>query len=255
MPRNNNDFVTGVFSKNNHYGEQAIAFGTGQNAEGDQSGGVVRIDPSEDRYITHQEIENRHPDLQNPWDKYLQDRAESHPNDIDDSARQFVQTGQRPLFFTKHTPPVISYMTTTKDATQEAMKAAAHAAEETRRRFGERPWASNNLSAHSAPLVNKAIKSGLIQGIVGKKKGELYDEAQNSMSWQDSLDKAKAIKEVHGDDFNKLKPGEKSWTGWTRVEPNVINTDYDNIKAEIAQKHRENHTTSPQFNYTQGELF
>jgi len=249
MARNTGDFFKGTFA-NDGGGDGSYTkyfHGTGQNAVGTQSGAVIKIEHPDTAYTPYDEYDYlNHSDEPNAGDERFRRHLERHEGDqFDDSGRQFQDTGQLPLFTTHHTPPVLNYMTATKDATIPAMEVAAHAAEETRRRFGERPWASNNTSEHSTPMVNAGIKAGIIKGVIGKQAGEKA-QVSNDMDWTSSLSDMSRARSDYAEDFsalpeNDFKTTTDGWNGnFRRHDPLVVKTDMGNIKEEIKERQSTN---------------
>ena len=258
MPRNNDDFFTGSFTdeggRRSYYSSPDYVFGKGENALGTQSGGEIKINKPETYYDPYDSydgsIDNTGPVT--PWERYVSRRSDDQ---FDDSGRTYNETGQLPLFTTRHRPPVVDYMTATKDTTgtdTTAMQNLSHAAEETRRLYGERPWASDNTSGFSTPMANSAIKMGLIQGVIGKNKGELAEVTQgNNMDWRSSLADAENQRREYGRLFNTLRPGgsRDSVTGFKSIDPINVKNDYDNIREEIRDKVSKN----PAFRRSSGQ--
>jgi len=241
MARNAQDFINGTFGSN--YGDTTkYLHGTGENALGTQSGATVKIEHPHTEYTTHADYDDYNSaDEPEAGSARFERHVNRHEGDqFDDSGRQFKDTGQLPLFTTRHIPPVLSYMTATKDATPQAMQTAAHAAEETRRRFGERPWASSNTSEHSTPMVNAGIKSGIIKGVIGQAAGEKAT-ASNDMGWENSLRDMSNARGEHAYEFNDIPKddfkGTVGYSDWSRHDPAVVKTDFDNIKEELRAKH------------------
>ena len=140
------------------------------------------------------------------------------------------------MFKVKHRPPIVDYLAATKDvAASQAIPLLAHIVKESERRFGERPRASENLSSFSSPLINHAISSGIIPGVEGKAPGELHNleqDSSNEMNWGSSLEKLHHIKQNYGPEINRLDT-EKSWTGWTKANPELMKSDKESILAEM----------------------
>jgi hypothetical protein len=204
------EFLTEAYEKRDH-GSTEYFTGAGGNAVGTQSGGQVSVSNPSDYYQHNNDYDDE--------DKYNNEQ----PGTTWMHATTNKAGDQIPLFGVRHKPPVINYMMSTKDATNETMTLAAHAAEEARLRFGERPWASESLSEHSAPLANEGIKSGIIKGIIGRNAGELYDiddEGTNGINWVDShrnvqdaaaavqraLDSDGTVNPYYADSVQKLDP-------------------------------------------------
>ena len=234
------DFFSGTFDNNSGKSDRSTSFitGTGESTVGTQSGSSIKIDAPVDDYRTYKDYEGYHPD------RYADDVARRDLNRYDDSGRQFKKTGQLPLFTVNHTPPVLDFMVATKDSTHPAMAAAAHASEETRRRYGERPWASDNTSEHSTPMVNAGIKQGIIKGVIGKNAGELA-ETGNNMNWGSSVRYMNNEREEHASDFNQIPENDfKTGAGYRdeyrRKDPKLVKADFDTIKEEIKEKQKSN---------------
>ena len=234
MTRNNKSFLDAAYQSNNDSDEPAKYFlGTGENSIGTQSGAAITVEPPKTNYsfpIYSGHSRDAYYDGGN--DAYGdRDKDRGVPEGTtwaDVNADE--STGQIPMFNVDHTPPVMSYMVSTKDANHEAMGLAAHAAEETRIRYGERPWASPSLSKYSKAMVNSAIKSKVIKGIHGKAEGELdlsgFDNGYNWMSGatgvQEAADTVSRYVGANGEPVND--------------NVKKINTKghFDTLKAELA---------------------
>jgi hypothetical protein len=234
------EFFSGTFDNNSGNSDRPTSFltGTGENAVGTQSGSSIKIDAPHDDYTSYKDYEGY------DSDRYERHVAQRDEDEYDDSGRQFKNTGQLPLFTVRHKPPVLDFMVSTKDSTHPAMAAAAHAAEETRRRFGERPWASDNTSVHSTPMVNAGIKHGIIKGVIGKKAGELADTS-NDMSWGSSLRYMENLRDEHASDLsqipeNDFKTRAGYGAGYRRKDPNIVKADFGTIKEEMKDKQKNN---------------
>jgi hypothetical protein len=223
------EFLTEAYQKRDH-GSTEYFTGAGGNAVGTQSGGQVSVQNPSTYYQDSDDYDNE--------DEYNNDpKGTSWMHNTTNKAGD-----QIPLFGIRHTPPVISYMMSTKDATPETMTLAAHAAEEARIRFGERPRASDSLSKHSAPLVNEAIKSGIIKGIMHRRAGELYDvdsEGTNGIDWANAhnniQDAAKSVRKALDADgtINPYYADEVS-----KLDPKVMQMHKGNIVSEILHNKR-----------------
>lgn len=233
------DFFSGTFDNAAGASDPQTSFltGTGENAVGTQSGSSIKIKAPVDDYRTYK-------DYGDDQDRYADHVARHAFNRYDDSGRQFKETGQLPLFTVDHTPPILDFMVATKDSTHPAMAAASHATEETRRRYGERPWASDNTSEHSTPMVNAGIKHGIIKGVIGKNEGELA-ETGNNMNWESSLRQMNNERNEHASDFNQIPEDDfKTRAGYReeyrRKDPKLVQADFDNIKEEMKEKQKSN---------------
>jgi hypothetical protein len=195
--RNNEDFVTGSYKYKSGDRDEYFT-GTGENSIGTQSGAYLTVDKPNTQYsVPHPDMENYSRRAVRGLDAGKSDNShlfgeQSHPwDDIDnDNARIWARNnadekGNIPLFGIHHNPPVLDLMVATKDSTPQGTGLAAHAVEETRRNYGERPWASDNTSEYSTKFVNEAIKKGLIKGVIGQEPGTLA-KVGNSMDWSDA---------------------------------------------------------------------
>jgi hypothetical protein len=205
------------------------------NEAGSQTGATMSVLHPKTSYTTYNDPSLGKSDFEyNNALKFFRD------DPYDKGPKNYEKTGQKPLFITHHEPPVVDIMTATKDSTNDAMKLASYASEETRRRFGERPLASDDLSKHSLPVVNSAIKRGIVKGIKGKKPGELAKEPTNSLDWSNS-ETAIAGHEL----ANKLG----GFGEYNKVDDKSVKTDFDTIKEEIRAKYNAANQRSPQFKY------
>ena len=191
MPRND-EFLTGSFKEENPRNETtSYVYGTGENSLGTQSGAQVVIrhpatyyeDPTK-YYANYKRDENG---------KYLKDEQDNAVKENWIEHNKVKPGEQIPLYNVTHKPPVVHYLVSTKDARHKAAGLAAHAVEDTRRRFGERPVASDSTSRYSTPLVNTAIEDGIIKGVEGKKPGEKA-EGDNGYDFMDSINTMNNLK-------------------------------------------------------------
>ena len=191
MPRND-EFLTGAFKEESPE-EKATSYvyGTGENSLGTQSGAQVVIrhprtfyeDPI--RYRGDFKFdENGKPVIDEQGNVVKENWIEHNK----------VEPGEQiPLYKVNHKPPVVHFLVSTKDARSKASGLAAHAVEDTRRRFGERPVASDSTSRYSTPLVNTAIERGIIKGVEGKEPGEKA-EGDNGYDFMDSINTMNSLK-------------------------------------------------------------
>lgn len=214
-------------------------YGTGGNALGTQSGAAISVSPPETSYaFPTYGGHSRDAYYAGGNDAYGdRDNSEGAPEGTTWADRNAEPNGQIPLFTANHKPPVMNYMVSTKDSNSKAMDLAAHAAEETRIRYGERPWASSSLSAYSKPVVNHGIKAGIIKGIFGRAEGELdlsdsdngYDWAQGHSGVQDATARLNAHIDDDGDPISANR-------GIKRIDPKTMAAHKGTIKAELAHK-------------------
>jgi hypothetical protein len=267
--RNNDDFVTGSYKYNTPDGTHYFT-GTGENAIGTQSGAYLSIEKPETNYsVPHPDMENysrravRGLDAGKSDNSHLYGNPESPWDDIDNEnagiwARNNAdEKGNIPLFGAHHTPPVLDLMVSTKDVTPQATALAAHALEETRRRYGERPLASDNTSEYSTKFVNEAIKKGLIKGVKGEEPGTLA-RAGNTMDFSD------AAMRVHNEGRNvknKLADPDEYYSSRGRkpapIDPAAIQTDTKNLVLEALDNARVKSAKKPNVSqqFTQQSLF
>jgi hypothetical protein len=172
MARNNGEFVTGAYSVDK--GDSTDYYhGLGQNAVGTASGAHMTV--------SHPEYSIRY---------YNQDRYGNEADDYDLqmwARHQSDKDGNVPLFTETHTPAKFNYAMATKDASVHAGKLGLHAVADIERRFGQRPVASDNTSSFSTPVVNQAIKSGIIKGVYGEPEGQLARQS-NDYDWAEAHD-------------------------------------------------------------------
>jgi hypothetical protein len=191
VPRND-EFLTGAFKEESPE-EKATSYvyGTGENSLGTQSGAQVVI--RHPRTFYEDPIRYRGDYKSDGNGKFLRDEQGNvvKENWIEHNK---VEPGEQiPLYNVKHKPPVVHYLASTKDARVKAAGLAAHAIEDIRRRFGERPVASDSTSRYSTPLVNNAIEAGIIKGVEGKEPGEKA-EGDNGYDFMDSINTMNSLK-------------------------------------------------------------
>ena len=194
MPRGN-EFIEGLYRYQPPYDDNRThyVYGMGENSAGLQSGLIAKMDHPETEYETHEDIEDR--DLERArWRDA--DRVWHDPDSRQFSKAVFPdeENGQGVLFGVSHRPPKIDYMAGTKDASRAGIaKILGLAAQDAQLRWGEPPQPSDNLSNHSAPVVNKLISAGLIRG----RETDEHIGVGNDMSWRSGQHAAEEIK----DDF------------------------------------------------------
>lgn len=187
--------------------------GTGENDKGKQSGAFVTVKNPITKYSTI-------PD----GDIY----SENMSRQLRDSGKISGQgtqekNGQHTLFNVKHTPPVLNHLFSTEDATPSAVRLASHALEETRRRFGERPLASEDTSAHATAFVNKAIKDKIIKGVEGKPEGELATQG-NDINFDSAQRWVEAAASQFNDNISRTE----------QINQDHLSTDIKNLLEEAA---------------------
>jgi hypothetical protein len=159
MGRNNEDFLTGSYKIDN--GDNTTYFtGLGENSIGTGSGAVVKVNHPYDEWENNPSATDQYGYRADDWD--MRNWAE-HNTD---------KKGNVALFNGYHKPPVFHLAMGTKDASYQSGTLGLHAVADIERRFGERPWASDNTSSFSTPAVNDAIEKGIIPGVIGQKPGE-----------------------------------------------------------------------------------
>lgn len=269
MPRNNDDFITGSYKYNSSDGTKYFT-GTGENAIGTQSGAYLSIEAPETYYsVPHPDAESygrravRGLAAGKTDDSHLYGEPSRPWDDVDDynagiwGRRNADEKGNVPLFGIQHQPPILDLMVSTKDVTPQATALAAHALEETRRRYGERPLASDNTSEYSTKFVNEAIKKGLIKGVKGQEPGTLA-RVGNTMDFGD------AAQRVHSEGQSVRSmlqdPGEY-YSSRNRmpspINPLNIQTDTKNLVLEALDNARVKSAKKPNVGqqFTQQSLF
>jgi hypothetical protein len=242
VPRND-EFLTGSFKEENPRNETtSYVYGTGENSLGTQSGAQVVIrhpathyeDPTK-YYANYKRDEN---------EKYLKDEQGNAVKENWIEHNKVEPGEQIPLYNVKHRPPIFDYLVSTKDARSKASGLAAHAVEETRRRFGERPVASSSTSRYSTPLVNKAIEDGIIKGVEGMEPGEKA-EGDNGYDFMDSINTMNNLK-AHAPIINEALNNDTGFDRWydkrySKIPESSLQFDKESIATEaIANRNAKN---------------
>jgi hypothetical protein len=241
VPRND-EFLTGSF-KEEDPGEKytRYVYGAGENSLGTQSGAQVIIKHPKTSYEDPTKYSAR---LKTENGKLYRNEAGNTVRNNWIEHNDVKPGEQIPLFNAEHTPPVINYLISTKDSRHQAAGLTAHAVEDTRRRFGERPLASDNTSKYSTPVVNRAIEDGIIKGIEGRKPGE-KSQGDNGYNFRDSIvhmnylqDNASIINEALNRDTGFDKWGDKRYS---TIPGAALQFDKESIATEaIANKRAKN---------------
>jgi hypothetical protein len=229
-------FLEGVYSNNpgDKTDNRNYFLGTGESSVGTQSGAAVSVTPPRTDYNFPLYKYSRDAEWSGGNTHFAdRDEADNLPSGTSWAEGKAESNGQIPLFTAKHNPPTMDYLVSTKDLHGKAMDLAAHAAEETRLNYGERPWASSSLSKHSKPMVNSAIKAGLIKGISGEAEGEIdesssdngYNWAQGHAGVQDAADRIRGRVDSEGNPQSSQV---------LKVDPTLVSAHKGTIKAEIA---------------------
>jgi hypothetical protein len=220
--RNNSDFLTGTY-KINDGGMTSYFTGKGENAVGTGSGAVVQVHHPQDIYDNNPSAYDVYSNRADDYDmkRWAEENADKR--------------GNVPLFNATHKPPVIHFAMATKDAGYEAGSLGLHAVADTERRFGERPWASDNTSSFSTPVTNEAIERGIIPGVIGKKPGELAEQG-NSYGFGDAHGQIqvahKNFKRAKSRAENRDSYNWDGGEGFEEVDPSVVGQDARTLTKE-----------------------
>lgn len=271
MTRNKDDFITGSYKFQGSDNDSTNYFtGTGENVIGTQSGAYAKvIHPKTSFYVpgesgvwgstnerieglrsgeSHKDLENRLDESpKNHWSDISESRAKEWADDESDSK------GNIPLFGVQHNPPVLDILYSTKDSQNEATKLTAHAVEDARRRFGERPLASNNTSPYATEFVNTAIRHGLIKGVEGEPEGELASIG-NNVGWADA---AERIHGKRGDVLARLENPDvyRNKRAPVEISQAEMQTDRKNLVLEALSGKSSATRPSRSRQFKQGDLF
>ena len=242
MPRNE-EFLTGSFKQESPKGKSTrYVYGAGENSLGTQSGAQVVIKHPRTYYEDPTNYNGAYKTNENG--NYLRNETGGAVKNswIEHTG---VKPGEQiPLFTAEHTPPVLDYLISTKDSTPQAAGLAAHAVEETRRRFGERPLASSSTSRYSTPLVNKAIDRGIIKGVDGLLPGEKA-EGDNGYDFIDSINTMNNLKK-YAQSINESLNNDTGFDRWydkrySKIPESSLQFDKESIAREaIANRNAKN---------------
>jgi hypothetical protein len=242
VPRND-EFLTGAF-KQESPNEKATSYvyGTGENSLGTQSGAQVVI--RHPRTFYEDPIRYRKDFKFDENGKVVTDE-QNNPVKENWIEHNKVKPGEQiPLYNVNHKPPVLHFLVSTKDARSKASGLAAHAVEDTRRRFGERPVSSDSTSTYSTPLVNKAIEDGIIKGVEGMKPGEKA-EGDNGYGFMDSISTMNNLK-AHAPIINEALNNDTGFDRWydrrySKIPESSLQFDKESIAREaIANRNAKN---------------
>jgi len=216
MPRSNREFVNGTYINGSSNGPFTLFHGTGENALGTQSGGLIKVDGPSGDFQDYNQLQRR----AERYNDNVTDDSSAFPlvYDKDDNLiyqrdsegnRQAVRQGV--LFRDDRKPPKAELMTVTKDARHTVPALLEIANNESQKRWGQNVQHSDNLSDHSLPLVNRLIRAGLSQGPEIKETG-------NDYNWQtahDTIQSAVNDRRNYWDDSEtqQISPEEFSQSG------------------------------------------
>jgi hypothetical protein len=251
MPRSNDEFLNGTF-KYNEDGQTHYVHGTGENALGTQSGSIVRVSNPHTSYEDPTNFRGNY--LYGDDGQYQRDEEGNILRQSWEDRNQVKPGEQIPLYRVRHTPPVLDYMVSTKDAAPKGAALAAHAIEETRRRFGERPLASNSTSKFSTPMVNTAIKHGIIKGVNGREPGELT-QSDNTYDWMNSISALNSMKD-NASIINEAldsPTGTDRWNdrSYSKIPDDMLQFDKNSIAKEALHNIRGGNPRNTTSNYEQ----
>lgn len=239
MPRNTEDFINGAY-KTDDGDSTTYILGTGENALGTQSGAKVRISHPRTAWSDYSDFRGQRI-VNDEGTDYVRDEEGNAVRSTWDSENN-VKAGETiPMFKAEHQPPVLDFMVATKDVAKTGgMDLAAHAVEETRRRFGERPLASHSTSSHSTPLTNAAIRQGIIRGVEGQNEGELATQS-NYMNWGSSAQDMEETRRHSAERINNPSADYDPYSSrykppFTPVDPNAMRADKVNIIGEALSR-------------------
>lgn len=231
MPRSNKDFINGAYSVDRG-SETKYLSGTGENILGTQSGAKVDIEHPETNFTDYTYFRPSRM-INDAGTDYVRD-DEGNPMTHTWESYNKVKEGETiPMFHADHRPPVLKYFVSTKDATGNAQALAAHAVEETKRRFGEPPVASSSTSRYSTPLTNAAIRAGIIRGVEGQPAGQ-EAEVGNDMDWGSSIDSLESARSRYASDLKN--PEDQRRSEFRNIDPNVMRTDKVNLAGEALSR-------------------
>jgi len=201
MPRNNEEFVTGGFKKDQ--GDSTIyGYGAGQNSLGTQSGAVIKVKHPRTDFNSYTDWDNNTLQRYRNFTSSEDEARAAFASDQDAAGAQWIRFNriknneQIPLFTSEYHPAKVDYTVSTMDVTPHATSLLGQAKSDMKEKFNtDELWASNNLSKHSHALANRAIKLGLITGIEGHDPGEVRDESEgyNDYDWKSAHDEVQRL--------------------------------------------------------------
>jgi len=254
MPRSNEEFVNGTFKYDD--GDQTnYVHGAGENALGTQSGSILRVSHPSTSYEDPTSFRGNY--ARDEDGEYVLDENGNNVRETWEDRNRVKPGEQIPLYKVRHTPPVLDYMVSTKDVAPAGASLAAHAIEDIRRRFGERPLASSSTSKYSTPMVNTAIKHGIIKGVEGRDPGELT-RSDNSYDWMNSISalnnlqaNAPIINEALDSDT-----GNDRWNNnnYSKIPQDMLQFDKNSIAKEALHNIRGGNPKNTTSNYEQLRL-
>ena len=183
MSRNNNDFLQGFYKEVDPSMGRTTYFYGGEPEDPENSpnlsGSVITVDHPKDRYQTNPAL---YISGYNEWydDEWAKENAD--------------KDGNVPIWKVTRTPPVMGFTMGTDDVGFQTGSLGLHAVADTERRFGERPWGSDDTSANSTPIVNDAIVKGIIPGVIGQQRGEPVAQQTNTL---DSRYAKRSVSQAH----------------------------------------------------------
>lgn len=210
MPRSVGDFIKGTYLQNVGGSQDFNLFhGTGENTVGTQSGALLSVDAptgsfkdynklAQEAYGNPEEDNDAFPPVRNDDNNRVYERNK-------DGDRSVVRQGV--LFKDTRTPPVVSSMVSTKDASHMTPAMLEAANNESLKRWQQPVTHSTNTSQYSRPMVNRLIRAGMTPG------PEIEDE-ENNYDWTTAHEKIQDVKKYHDpDDYSSMDSDEFSQGG------------------------------------------
>jgi len=217
MPRSLGDFIKGTYLENSGGTDFKLFHGTGQNAVGTQSGALLSVDAPTGEYKDYNRLAKEaerygvNPEDDNDAFPPVKDNDNNRVYERNkDGDRQLARQGV--LFKDNRTPPVVSSLVATKDASHTVPAMLEAANKESLNRWGQQVTHSTNLSAYSRPMVNRLIRAGM-------SPGPEVEDTDNNYDWNTAHRAIQDVKSSYNeDDVVPLDSNEFSEGGRTFVK-------------------------------------
>jgi len=251
------DFIKGTYLQEDGNQSFNLFHGTGQNAIGTQSGSLLSVRAPKGSYKDYNklaaEAESYHEKPEDDDDAFPLVRDDDGNRVYErnkDGDRSSVRQGV--LFQDTRTPPTISSMVATKDATHIVPAMLEAANKESLKRWQQpvQPGNDPNLSSYSRPMVNRLIRAGLAPGPEVEDTSNTYDwdtahrEVQEVKKYYDEdktvpldndefsqggrdfvkrLSAAEKARGISKKPRPKPEPGQRYWAGDVETEDSLMN--------------------------------
>ena len=194
MPRSNDEFINGTYLQKDN-GDFSIFHGTGQNSVGTQSGAHIAVSGPQGSFKDYDDLAwnarargNEPEDDEYAFPTVRDSEGNRQYEYNKDGDRSVMRQGV--LFEDRRTKPKVNLMVATKDAAHHTASLLEAANKKSMELYNQPITHSDNLSAHSLPIVNRLIRAGLSEGPEIQGTSNSYDWKSAHNSIQDTADSA-----------------------------------------------------------------